>query len=300
MIQSIELENYRSFVKAKANLSPFTLVIGPNGAGKSNFAKLFDDLHHHLEKTDNLLPRHFNCLNEPQTIKVEGATYGFSVLNGKVEGTVKERFRLYKIDPKNIGLSEEISNATVGSDGSNLVSVLDGLKNGHREDLFNQIEAQLKKYIPTIEKLSSTITKPGHKRLQVKESSISEPISVAALSEGTRLLLAILTIVYQEVAPDVIVIEDIDYGLHPRLYSKLVENLRDLVEEKGIQIIATTHNPYMVDQFDGDEEAVLIIEKENGESTITSLAERLEKSSSLEGALGTLWFGGFVGGVPTK
>lgn len=74
-----------------------------------------------------------------------------------------------------------------------------------------------------------------------------------------------------------------------------------MVEEKGIQIIATTHNPYMVDQFKDDEEAVLIVEKTGGESTITTLAERLEKNESHEeGALGALWFGGFVGGVPIK
>ena len=51
---------------------------------------------------------------------------------------------------------------------------------------------------------------------------------------------------------------------------------RTVTREKGVQIIATAHNPYLVDEFLDHEDAVLLVEKEDGESTITSLADRLE------------------------
>jgi hypothetical protein len=73
--------------------------------------------------------------------------------------------------------------------------------------------------------------------------------------------------------------------------------LRDIVKTKEVQIIATTHNPYLVDEFTGEEESVLIVEKKDTVSTITSLADRLDNEDTAE-ALGSLWFSGFFGGVP--
>lgn len=304
MIKNVHIKNYRSFVDAEAPLSPFTLVIGANGAGKSNFARVFAESRYGVAnsgtKNSFVFPKHLNFLDSPQSIRfklTQGETAGIkdatSYSLDKI-GSVK----LYKIDPSSVGKPEQLQEGEVEANGSKVVSVLDGLKNGDREDLFEEIESHLKRYIPSIEKLSSKITKVGQKQLQVREKTIKSPFPVADLSEGTRLLLTILTIVFQEESPDIIILEDIDYGLHPRLFIDLVSTLRDIVEDKGIQIIATTHNPYMVDQFYEDEEAVLIIEKNDGESTITTLASRLEEGDTVDGALGALWYGGFVGGIP--
>jgi len=306
MITSVDFRNYRSFVQGSAKLAPFTLVIGPNGSGKSNFLRLINDAGR-LRKVDihsvNLLgQRHLNHLSEPQTMVFSLADDGgVTITKGEASSTTFEEgsIRLYALNPSTIGRPEELQDhATVQPDGSHAVSVLDGLKNGDREDLFDRIETLLRQYIPAIEKLSLFIPEKGHKRLQVREKDIASPFPLAELSEGTRLLLLILTIVHQERAPKVILLEDLDRALHPRLFQQLVETLRSVTREKGVQIIATAHNPYLVDEFLDHEDAVLLVEKENGESTITSLAERLETGESKEGALGSLWFGGFVGAVP--
>lgn len=310
MITSVDFRNYRSFVQGSANLAPFTLVIGPNGSGKSNFLRLIDEAGQ-LRKGDrqsakavNLLgQRHLNHLSEPQTMvfKLDDGG-GVTIAKGEPASSAFEEgfIRLYSLDPSTIGRSEQLQDqAAVQPDGSQAVSVLDALKNGDREDLFDRIEALLRQYIPSIEKLSFFIPKKGHKQLQVRETGITSPFPVSELSEGTRLLLLILTIVHQERAPKVILLEDLDRALHARLFQQVVEMLRSVTREKGVQIIATAHNPYLVDEFLDHEDAVLLVEKENGESTITSLADRLETGESKEGALGSLWFGGFVGAVPT-
>lgn len=41
MLTRVSITNYRSFIHAEADLSPFTLVIGANGSGKTNFLKFF-------------------------------------------------------------------------------------------------------------------------------------------------------------------------------------------------------------------------------------------------------------------
>ena len=207
--------------------------------------------------------------------------------------------RVYTINSQLAGNPETlVQNPEVHEDGSGVVQVLDALKTGDREDLFNTIEAKLKTYVPEIEKLSF-IPGTDKKQLQVREKNIDTLIPVSELSDGTRIVLTILTIIYQENPPSIICLEEIDRGLHPRLYEQVVQLCFDLTRrEGGPQIIATTHNSYLVDQFKGRESAVIVVEKEHGETTFTTLAEKLAHLDPGEEPLGSLWYSGFVGGVP--
>lgn len=79
--------------------------------------------------------------------------------------------------------------------------------------------------------------------------------------------------------------------------------MRDIAERNDVNILATTHNPYLVDCFQDNKEAVIIVEKKDGASTLTTLADRLvgldyESVDPDDMPLGNLWFSGFVGGVP--
>lgn len=291
MIQEVYIKNYRSIAEARVRLSPFTLLIGANGTGKSNFLKA-------LQRGFSPYggPIHYNRMGEGQAITLTDEN---GVVRRQAEKT-ENHIIIFSIDPAAIAQAEEIGpDPHVKSNGEGAVRVLDALKTGDSEYLFDKIEQKLKEYVPEIEKLSF---QPGHrsKKLQVREKHISIPVPVSELSEGTRLVLTILTILHQEKPPKVICLEDIDRGLHPRLFRQIIDFCFQMTEEKGVQIIATTHNPYLLDHFKDDPEAVIIVEKENGETTFTSLADRLEPFTDDEGPLGSLWYGGFVGGVPEK
>ncbi|HYF34447.1 MAG TPA: ATP-binding protein [Prosthecobacter sp.] len=138
--------------------------------------------------------------------------------------------------------------------------------------------------------------------LQVNEAGLPGPVPLSQLSEGSRLILALLTIIHQPKPPEVILLEDIDHGIHPRLYENLVRQMRVITQEHGIQIIATTHSPYLLDEFKDEPEAVVIVEKVNGESRLANMDDRLktflEEGEELDGPLGQAWFSGLTGGVP--
>ncbi|MEO0808760.1 MAG: AAA family ATPase, partial [Cyanobacteria bacterium J06643_4] len=174
------------------------------------------------------------------------------------------------------------------------------LKTGDREDLFNLIEQILTEHIPEIEKLSFAPNFDG-RQLQVRERYLPNPTLVSQLSEGMQLALMIITILHQEHKPSLVCIEDIDRGLHPRLFQSIVELCFDLSrDENGVQIIATTHNPYLVDEFKDNEEAVIIVEKEHGQTKFSTFADKLSGVEPVEEPLGSLWYSGFVSGVPQR
>lgn len=310
MIKRIKFENFRSFVKAEAELQPFTLVIGANGAGKSNLLRWFAFMGSDRAFDDFTGEGHILYLTKPSywivglstgaLLSNEADPEGFDLLEWK-------RFRqlpLFNLSPDIISQPElVIPHPFVKASGAGTTQVLDLLKNGNREDLFDRIEANFKRYIPDVEKLSLLSTGEGKKVIQVREKGLGgKTLPASELSEGTRLILCILTIIHQETPPPVILLEDIDRGMHPRLFEYIAPLMQQIAEEHDINIIATTHNPYLVDAFQDAKECVLLVEKVDGASTLVPLNDRLKDMNydevESDMPLGQLWYSGLIGGVP--
>ena len=304
MLETLEITNYRSIAKATVELRPFTLLVGANGSGKSNLLRLLSDLSDAAVGAAHSLTTHFNRSDIPTQVtgvSTDGHALQFAghvLLRKPAE---LSSVRIFSIDPNCIGRAEPLlGNPDVERNGFGAIQVLDALKTGDREDLFDAIEAALHDFVPEIEKLSFV---PGQnvKRLQVRERNIASPVLVSDLSEGTRLVLTILTIVYQVRKPSIICLEDIDRGIHPRLFGQIVDVCRRLVrDQEDTQIIATTHNPYLVDHFVDDEESVLVVEKVDSNTTFTKLSDKLAGLDAADESLGGRWYSGLVGGVPVR
>ena len=282
-------------------------VMGANGSGKTNFLQIFTQLSTVAQRRTQLsIEKHVNYQHLEQKITVQNdAEMTYSIPNDYRNPSPIEEIsnvKVFSIHPSVVGVNESITpKPEVKEDGRGIVPVLDALKTGDREDLFEKIERDLGKYIPEIEKLSF-IPVQGGKSLQVREKGLNEPIPVSKLSEGTKFVIAFLTIIHQEHPPTLVCIEEIDRGLHPRLFEKIIQVCFTITRKGHMpQIIATTHNPYIVDQFKGHEDAVIIVEKTNGETSFASLTQKTAHLDVMnDDPLGELWFSGFVGGIPQK
>ncbi len=79
-------------------------------------------------------------------------------------------------------------------------------------------------------------------------------------SEGTLLVLGLLTALLTEPRPRLLLLDDIDKALHPRAQEELVKQLRKVLEiDPELQILATSHSPYLLDHFDPQEVLVTAI-----------------------------------------
>jgi hypothetical protein len=212
---------------------------------------------------------------------------------------------IYRFDPAIIGKEEaRAGEPYIAPNGEGVSWMLDKWNAGSRalRARFTRIVDALKRCVPEIIDVSFYDTDVGKRAIQVEQTGLPEPRPLSEVSDGTRLVLAILTLVNLETPPPVLLLEDIDRGLHPRLYEQLVDFLRSLAAEGRTQILATTHDPYLIDEFRDTPEAVVIVEKKDGASTLSNLDDRLkviyEPGEELGMPLGELWFRGLVGGVP--
>jgi predicted ATPase len=69
----------------------------------------------------------------------------------------------------------------------------------------------------------------------------------ALLSDGTLRVLAIAAVMLSATAGSLIVIEEIDNGIHPSRAKQLLSNIYDIAERRNLQVLISTHNPALMD-----------------------------------------------------
>jgi predicted ATPase len=289
-IQKIHLQNFRSFMDAECRLSPLTLVVGRNNCGKSNFLRAFQEFASYCvdpQKSQITSHAHYQSPRgtKPPSITISEQDRGKFVVPAIQKRTNTPSLasvpEIFSFDPEQIGGIEppEVSTDVVPqvhSNGKGVTAVLRMLVQGSSalRKKFELIEHQWQQCVPEIVSLHLPPTGPS--RLMVEQKNIPGSQPISDLSDGARLILAILTLVHQATPPPLILLEDLDHRIHPRLFEPIIKFLRDLTRTGAArQIIATTHNPYLVDEFIDEPEAVVVVEKHGGCSILANLDDRL-------------------------
>lgn len=123
--------------------------------------------------------------------------------------------------------------------------------------------------------------------------------AMADESEGTRTWFGIIGPVLEALrAGDLLLFDEIDASLHPKLSAKLIELFQDpAVNPRGAQLVFTSHDTSLLNHLNRDE--VWLTEKgDDGATTLTALAEyggdKVRRSLNLERA----YLQGRFGAVP--
>ena len=78
----------------------------------------------------------------------------------------------------------------------------------------------------------------------------AENVSAHTISEGTLMLLGILTVLLGPSHPEILLMDDIEHGLHPLAQRSLLGVLEQVMQKfRDLQILASAHSPYLLDQL---------------------------------------------------
>lgn len=198
-----------------------------------------------------------------------------------IQQTLEKLFILDPIPSKMRSYSALSDN--LQSDASNIAGVLAALS----EEQKAEVEATISKYIKDlperdIQKVwAEKVGRLGSDAmLYCEELWVSHQpptlIDARGMSDGTLRFIAILTALLTQPKGSQIVIEEVDNGLHPSRSELLVKMLREIGEQRQIDILVTTHNPALLDAFGSEIVPFIVVahrDSQTGESKLTLLEE---------------------------
>ena len=141
--------------------------------------------------------------------------------------------------------------------------------------LFDRIEQEFLTRFPYYRKIAlPTEELPGGEGvLALKFQTIREEVlSASSVSDGVMLFLAFLAISYAPRSWNVVLIEEPENGVHHTRLKEIVGTLKHLSDDKGVQVILTTHSPYLLD-FVQPEEVHVFTRGQVGEVHTKRLSE---------------------------
>jgi len=140
--------------------------------------------------------------------------------------------------------------------------------------------------------------------IKLKDSYMSETLNMfdqRSTNEGFLYLLFYLTLVISDETPKFFAIENIDTAFNPKLCREVVRRLIELARKHDKQIIATTHNPAVLDGLDlhDEEQKLMVVQRSvDGYTKARTLNNKDIVKSDLP--LSQLWLRGFIGGLPNN
>jgi predicted ATPase len=112
------------------------------------------------------------------------------------------------------------------------------------------------------------------------------------LSEGTRRITAIFALLVHPRRPSLLVIEEIENGFDPWTLATLFQHLR-AASADGVQLILTTHSPYLLDHVEPDE--VLVVQRVSGNTQLLRAPDlKMVKANAGASPTGAMYLAGYL------
>jgi len=170
---------------------------------------------------------------------------------------------------------------TLAYNGGGLASVLAHMAL-NAPDVFDELVSRLRELVPQLKRIrfkKAAVKLPEKELVRFGEETMRRRFSrtyqgeellfdfengsnilAQTASEGTLVLLGLLTVVLRPERPDVLLLDDLEHGLHPLAQQSLLEMLRKLMQTfPRLQIVATTHSPYLLNYLSPQQVRIMAI-----------------------------------------
>ncbi|XXY51097.1 AAA family ATPase [Sorangium sp. So ce269] len=164
----------------------------------------------------------------------------------------------------------------IATDGRDLASVMADAA-ARTPEIFESIQEAARRVIPMLDRIRTRrarvqkqerqeITIDGEEAIRhyvdrfywgqqlVLDFKGAPDVPAPLASEGTLLVIGLLTALCMDPRPRLSLLDDIDKALHPRAQEELVMQIRTILKmDPELQVIATSRSPYLLDHFDAQD-----------------------------------------------
>ncbi|MGM9572616.1 MAG: AAA family ATPase, partial [bacterium] len=149
-----------------------------------------------------------------------------------------------------------MNDTDIKANAENISSVLYNLCEVHENKEANKKEIlSLIKRLPENEVLDIKFIKTsiGDVIFALQEKYGEELIDAKRISDGTIRCLAIITALISEEENSMVIIEEVDNGVHPSRARTLINSISEVAKKRNISLLITTHSPALLNALSGNE-----------------------------------------------
>lgn len=254
--------------------------------------------HEELEEGLKELRQGFDSTND-DVLKIVPRGNKFMVIPTNINITP---FLIYSLEESKLRQADN-SNRTypLGRHGEGLFAYLKELS--QRPDS-NTIFEEIKEHLKILDWFDDLEVPTGQLsmefNLKLKDSYLTDTLNTfdqRSTNEGFLYLLFYLTLIISDETPRFFAIENIDTAFNPKLCREVTRRLIELARKHDKQIIATTHNPAVLDGMDlyEDDVRLHVVRRSIDGYTKTN---RVTLKGDMTMPLSEAWQKGFIGGLP--
>ena len=247
------------------------------------------------DQTENKRPRTQSFFDPDVTTVVDFAQQA-RMLQARIRNIRRYDLLLSKLRKEQRGSGSE----QLAYDGSNMPTVL--------RQLLSDPERQrsLDRIINTFESIAPHITAIKPKQLRtgnefvefIETNTVNRGIESWDSSDGTLRALALLLAIECHPKHSTVLVEEPEQNLHPWAIRTVMEHIREVIKERDLQVIITTHSQQVLERA-YPEEVLVATRSDQGDTKLQSLYEILPNTKIMMGEIGDLWVQGLLGGVPS-
>jgi predicted ATP-dependent endonuclease of OLD family len=189
------------------------------------------------------------------------------------------------------------SESTVSITGDNIPSVIKKFIKNNKEG-WKRVLTTMSNISPYFSNVYSESLRAGKEYLVFKEVFGGRNIEAWESSDGTLRALAILISIETHRKGSTVLIEEPEHGLHPWAIKELMLHIRNVLEERNLQVIITTHSQQVLENIRKEE--LLITERDEEGTKYSSVDQIIPGADISMGEVGELWTRGLLKGVPTS
>ncbi len=286
-VKQLAIRNFGCILDVELALTRLHALIGPNDSGKSTILRAIQQSEPERVKNGPLLGVVSGSwvAGEWHDVDPDG------VAGAAVRQTMDERgdVPLLRLDPDALRKACRLMPSTreqwfINDRGEGLAGLYDALLSRDRRG-FSKLENEFRALFPTVDSLRLDTLDDATKGLGVTLADETE-VTAAEMSEGMLYWLA-FAIVEHLSAPQVLLIEEPENGLHPSRIREVVRILRKISE--STQVILATHSPLVINELQPEEVTIVTRTEERGTICTPMVQTKNFEERARVYALGELW-----------
>jgi predicted ATPase len=168
--------------------------------------------------------------------------------------------------------AEVVPQPRLGSDGSGLAAVL-GLWRGSDPDRAEQLHEFIRRCLPEVRHVFvKPSPEPSYQRLWIQQTD-GQQFDAAHVSDGVLFFIALAMHAIEAEPGSVLFVEEPEQCIHPRRVGMIMELFRQVVAQRGCQVVVVTHSPILLNELRDEPESIVLFRRGDQGTRVKQLTE---------------------------